>query len=71
MIYIGILIIVVNPEGKPIQFVPFHDPEPREPKPGEVVMTCEVCGWSNIYQHMSAAKMGIASHRQWCKRKHR
>lgn len=69
MIYIGVLIIVISPPApeEKIHTSPFQD-KPKAPKPGDILMTCDKCGWENVYQDISKARRGIAGHRTWCGR---
>jgi len=43
-------------------------PTRMEHLPGWIYMTCPDCSWENGYESLGAAKQGMASHRQWCKR---
>lgn len=67
MIVFNIIILVVEPR-KDIQFIPFPKQE-YKPKPGDVFVTCERCGWQNVYDDKSTSKRGLAGHRNWCNRR--
>lgn len=77
MIYIGLVIIVINPpveqpvvqKQPPVQAQPIETPR-MEREPGMIYMDCEVCGWEGGYDNMTSAKQGMASHRAWCKKGH-
>jgi RNase P subunit RPR2 len=48
MIVFNIVILVVQQE-KRIDVTPFPVREPLSPAPGEILVTCEKCGWKNHY----------------------
>ena len=66
MIYIGVLIIIVAPTVQEQPIV--QEQPPIERDAGLIYMTCDQCTWWTGYESLSAAKMGAASHRRWCKK---
>lgn len=69
MIVFNIVILVIQAEDKTIRYTPFPSAPPREPGPDDVFVTCERCGWQNVYQDKSTAKRGLAGHSNWCNRR--
>lgn len=70
MIYIGVLIIVVPPAPPGESRVYEEQPHVYERDPNMIYRDCPACRWWGEYPTESKAKMGFASHLQWCKRGH-
>jgi hypothetical protein len=85
MIIIGPIIIIVNNYGVaqvPEQTEQPHTPEQDErvktflspaqlwkPTPGHVQVHCDTCSWQSEYKTVPSAKMGLGSHKRWCKQR--
>lgn len=73
MIYIGVLIInITQPDQSDVHrsttYVPFPVPETYKPQPGDILVSCQKCGWQNIYQSAERARRGMAGHQGWCRK---